>query len=158
MEIQGIGNYGGIDGRDEGDVITKPLSIYQKKLSANTLYIVYGEEAGYTYTGQQITPEITVYYGNAADVRKARNAKETSEDILTTPKPDKDDYAPGEPIPYEYGLTRLYASRGEKAEIICWSMEKILRRAKWHYQIDRSWWLYRKRHCEVYNWQETNLL
>ncbi len=114
VEIQGIGNYGGIDGRDEGDVITKPLSIYQKKLSANTLYIVYGEEAGYTYTGQQITPEITVYYGNAADVRKARNAKETSEDILTTPKPDKDDYAPGEPIPYEYGLTRLYASRGRE--------------------------------------------
>lgn len=111
VEIQGIGSYGGVNGRDEGDVITKPLSVYQKKLSANTLYIVYGEEAGYTYTGQQITPEIAVYYGNAADIKKAKNAKETDEDILTTPKPDKDDFEPGEQIPYEYGLTRLYPSR-----------------------------------------------
>ena len=114
VEIQGIGSYGGVDGRDEGDVITKPLSVYQKKLSANTLYIVYGEEAGYTYTGQQITPEIAVYYGNAADIKKAKNAKETDEDILTTPKPDKDDFEPGEQIPYEYGLTRLYPSRGRE--------------------------------------------
>ena len=90
------------------------LSIYQKKLSANTLYVVYNEEAGYTYTGQQITPEITVYYGNAADIRRARNAKETNEDILTTPKPDKDDYERGEQIPYEYGLTRLYSSNGKE--------------------------------------------
>ncbi len=114
VEIRGIGNYGGIDGRDEGEVIVKPLSIYQKKLSANTLYVVYNEEAGYTYTGQQITPEITVYYGNAADIRRARNAKETNEDILTTPKPDKDDYERGEQIPYEYGLTRLYSSNGKE--------------------------------------------
>lgn len=107
VEIRGIGNYGGADGRDGGEVINRPLSIYQKRLSASNIYVVYGEEAGYTYTGQQIAPEVTVYFGNAADIRKAKRNKETDEGILTTPKPDSSDYEPGEQIPYEYGLTKL---------------------------------------------------
>lgn len=64
--------------------ITADLTIYQTKLTSNTLYVVIsGEESDITYTGKQIMPKTEVYYGTAGSVRIARKAKETNESILT---------------------------------------------------------------------------
>ena len=76
VKITGIGNYIG----------TKEISladyIYVTKLTGSTLYVVISEE---TYTGAQIIPkEVTVYYGDAADVKKANRAVKLDETALTT--------------------------------------------------------------------------
>ena len=60
------------------------LTIYQTKLSAKNLYIVVSaEKEQVTYTGKQVKPEVTVYYGEAEAVQQAKNAEETKENILT---------------------------------------------------------------------------
>lgn len=62
------------------------LTIYQKKLSTNRLYVVVSkEEAQVTYTGRQVRPDVTVYYGSAKAVQKAKAAKETDGSELTDP-------------------------------------------------------------------------
>ncbi|MDE6608621.1 MAG: hypothetical protein K2K54_12850 [Lachnospiraceae bacterium] len=62
------------------------LTIYRKKLSANNLYVVVSKEPEQvTYTGRQVRPEVTVYYGNAKAVKKAKSAKETDDSELTDP-------------------------------------------------------------------------
>lgn len=104
-EIRSLGNYAGPDGA-EGETITVPLSIYGNKISNGSIYIVYGEETDLTYTGRQITPEITVYYGKPADISKAKQNKITDEDVLTQEKPEPDPDAE-EPPEYAYGLTKL---------------------------------------------------
>ena len=69
----------GYDGELEVD-----LSIYQIKVTAKNLYIIVSEETEQVaYTGKQVKPEVTVYYGEAEAVQQAKNAGETKEDILT---------------------------------------------------------------------------
>ena len=60
------------------------LTIYSTKLSAATLYVVIAPDARQTtYSGRQVTPEVTVYYGDKQAVKAAKQAQETSEAVLT---------------------------------------------------------------------------
>ncbi|MGN0396360.1 MAG: hypothetical protein ACI4EF_13435, partial [Coprococcus sp.] len=61
---------------------TIDLDIYQKKMSTTCLYVVVSQE-GTTYTGAQLKPEVTVYYGSSKAVSAAKKAKETDEEVLT---------------------------------------------------------------------------
>lgn len=64
--------------------IRKELTVYRTKLTGNNLYIVINTDTSQiTYTGEQVKPEVTVYYGDLKAVKKARNKKETREKILT---------------------------------------------------------------------------
>lgn len=104
-EIKGLNHYAGPeDGEDEA--VTIPLSIYRNKLSASNLYIVYQDESDLTYTGEQIRPEVSVYYGKPADISKAKRNKITDEDILTEEKPERDPDSEEQPE-YAYGLVKL---------------------------------------------------
>lgn len=98
-------NYAGPDG-EEDEAITVPLNSYRNKISGSSIYIVYHKETDFTYTGQQIRPEISVYYGKPADISKAKNNKITDEDVLTEEKPERDPDAE-EPPEYAYGLVKL---------------------------------------------------
>lgn len=70
-----------------------------------TLYVVYDEKTDYTYTGEPIKPKVTVYYGSASDIKKAKANGETDESTLTEEKLESE---PGEPpAEYAYGLTKL---------------------------------------------------
>ena len=102
--ITGIGNYSGTIG-EEDQSFTIPLSIYQYSLSGSRVYVVYDENTDYTYTGEPIKPKVTVYYGSASDIKKAKANGETDESTLTEEKLESE---PGEPpAEYAYGLTKL---------------------------------------------------
>ncbi|MBD5507557.1 MAG: BspA family leucine-rich repeat surface protein [Lachnospiraceae bacterium] len=76
-----------------GKEITVYLNIYETKLTGSNLYVVVsGEAAQTTYKGQQVTPEVTVYYGDARAVKAARKNAVTEEARLTGS---------------DYGLTKL---------------------------------------------------
>lgn len=97
--VIGIGNYSGtINTQDQP--VAVPLSIYNKALSGGTVYVVYDVNTDYTYTGKPVTPKVTVYYGKAADVSRARKNGETDELTLVH---DTEDMEPEE----AYGLTKL---------------------------------------------------
>jgi hypothetical protein len=51
--------------------ITIDLSVYSKKLTSSNLYVIVSEPI---YTGSQVKPDVTVYYGEAADVRNMKKA------------------------------------------------------------------------------------
>lgn len=61
------------------------LTVYDKKLTAKTLYVVYQNE-NYIYDVGKIEPEVSVYYGTAEDIKKAAAAGERQEQLLTAPK------------------------------------------------------------------------
>lgn len=102
--IIGIGNYSGVIGTQD-QPITVPLSIYQTSLSGSRVYVVYQENTDFTYTGRPITPKVTVYYGKAADISRAKKNKETDEGQLTKEKPEEDEEV--DPDDIAYGLTKL---------------------------------------------------
>jgi len=102
--IIGIGNYSGVIGTQD-QPITVPLSIYQTSLSGSRVYVVYQENTDFTYTGRPITPKVTVYYGKAADISRAKKNKETDEEQLTKEKPEEDEEV--DPDDIAYGLTKL---------------------------------------------------
>lgn len=65
---------------------TIPLGqyLYADKLAANNTYVVVSEGAGQSaYTGGQVTPEVTVYYGEKAAVSAAKKDKVKDEATLT---------------------------------------------------------------------------
>ena len=66
----------------EGESRTVDLEIYQTKLATSNLYVVISQE-NITYTGAQLKPEVTVYYGSSKAVSAAKKAKETDEEVLT---------------------------------------------------------------------------
>ena len=62
------------------------LTIYQTKLCAKNLYIIVSSDnAQTTYTGKQVKPEVTVYYGEEEAIQRAKAAEETKENSLTNP-------------------------------------------------------------------------
>ena len=77
------------------------VNIYQNKLTQSNLYVVVSEDAAQTtYTGSRLTPDVVVYYGDAASVKAAKRDKITEESALTNPGGG-------------YGLTKLqYRSDG----------------------------------------------
>lgn len=79
--------YAIVSARDDSNYIGSvevDLTIYQKKLSANRLYVVVSKEPEQvTFTGRQVRPEVTVYYGSATGIGKAKAAKETDGSELT---------------------------------------------------------------------------
>ncbi|MCM1551468.1 MAG: BspA family leucine-rich repeat surface protein [Butyrivibrio sp.] len=65
--------------------MTVDLTIYRAKLNAANLYVVVAPDARQTtYSGRQVTPTVTVYYGEEQAVKAARQAQETSENVLTS--------------------------------------------------------------------------
>lgn len=69
---------------DAGKEITVYLNVYRTKLTANNLYVVVSNEpAQITYKGQQVKPDVTVYFGDAQAVRAAKKANVTDEPALT---------------------------------------------------------------------------
>lgn len=98
--IIGIGNYSGTISTQDHPV-TIPLSIYNTALSGGRVYVVYDANTDYTYTGEPIMPKVTVYYGKAADVSKAKKNQETDESVLTQEKQESDS------AENAYGLTKL---------------------------------------------------
>ena len=68
-----------------GKEITVYLNIYGTKLTSSNLYVVVSSEAAQTtYKGEQVTPEVTVYYGDAQTVKAAKKDKVTDETKLTS--------------------------------------------------------------------------
>ena len=68
-----------------GKEITVYLNIYGTKLTGSNLYVVVSSEAAQTtYKGEQVTPEVTVYYGDAQTVKAAKKDKVTDETKLTS--------------------------------------------------------------------------
>lgn len=85
----GTGSYKLSEGVSE---IKVPLPIYQTKLTSSNLYVSVSEDpAQITYTGdtgtderiRPVTPDVTVYYGEAAAVKAAKQNKVTDETELT---------------------------------------------------------------------------
>ena len=85
----GTGSYKLAEGVSE---IKVPLPIYQTKLTSSNLYVIVSEDpAQITYTGdtgtderiRPVTPDVTVYYGEAAAVKAAKQNKVTDETELT---------------------------------------------------------------------------
>jgi hypothetical protein len=74
-EIKSVTNSG------YADSYTIGLTIYDKKLTAANLYILVSGDTG--YTGSQITPTVTVYYGDKAAVKAAKEGGVTDESTLT---------------------------------------------------------------------------
>lgn len=67
-----------------GKEITVYLNVYQTKLTGSNLYVVVSEEtAQITYNGQQVKPDVTVYFGDTQAVKAAKQAKVTNETQLT---------------------------------------------------------------------------
>lgn len=61
-----------------------PLTVYETRLTEQNIYVVISEDPKQTtYTGSQLRPEISVYYGDAAAVRAAKKAKEIDATVLT---------------------------------------------------------------------------
>ncbi len=68
----------GYEGRIRVDV-----TVYQTKLTENRLYVVISQEKEQlTYTGGQVRPEVTVYYGDAQAVKAAKRAGIREENTL----------------------------------------------------------------------------
>ena len=68
-----------------GKEITVYLNIYETKLTGSNLYVVVSSEAAQTtYKGEQVMPEVTVYYGDAQTVKAAKKDKVTDETKLTS--------------------------------------------------------------------------
>ncbi len=64
-----------------------PLTVYETRLTGQNIYVVISEDPKQTtYTGSQLRPEISVYYGDAAGIRAAKKAKETDAAVLTDEK------------------------------------------------------------------------
>ncbi|MDE7253586.1 MAG: BspA family leucine-rich repeat surface protein [Acetatifactor sp.] len=60
------------------------LTIYNTKITASNLYVVITPDVRQTtYSGKQVTPEVTVYYGEKQAVKAAKQAGETSDAVLT---------------------------------------------------------------------------
>ena len=83
----GIRPYAIIKARDgsgyEGSIEVN-LTIYQTKLTTKNLYIIVSAETEQiTYTGKQVRPEVTVYYGKNEAIKQAKAVGETKEYILT---------------------------------------------------------------------------
>lgn len=88
-------------GYTTGEGLKVPLTVYETKLTGNNLYIVISEDTVQTtYTGAQVKPEVTVYYGTAGSIKAAKNAKETDAQVLT----DREG---------RYGLTMLSLKEAE---------------------------------------------
>lgn len=69
---------------DSGKEITVYLNVYQTKLTANNIYVVVSNEpARITYNGQQVRPDVTIYFGDAKDVKKAKKDEMSDEATLT---------------------------------------------------------------------------
>lgn len=69
---------------DSGKEIAVYLNVYQTKLTANNIYVVVSNEpAQITYKGQQVKPDVTVYFGDAQAVRAAKKANVTDGPTLT---------------------------------------------------------------------------
>ena len=67
-----------------GKEITVYLNIYETKLTGSNLYVVVSSEAAQTtYKGEQVMPEVTVYYGDAQTVKAAKKNAVTEEAKLT---------------------------------------------------------------------------
>ena len=61
-----------------GEGVRVDLNIYETKLTGSNLYVIVSADPGQTvYTGEQVRPQVTVYYGDAAAVAAARNEKVT---------------------------------------------------------------------------------
>ena len=76
-----------------GKEIAVYLNIYETKLTGSNLYVVVSSEATQTtYKGRQVSPQVTVYYGDAQAVKAAKKDMVTEEAKLTGS---------------EYGLTKL---------------------------------------------------
>lgn len=84
MPSSGTGSYKPAEGVGE---IKVPLPIYKTKLTGSNLYVVVSEEPAqitYTgYSGKKVTPEVTVYYGEAAAISAAKKNKVTDDVVLT---------------------------------------------------------------------------
>lgn len=60
------------------------LTIYQTKLTAKNLYVVISSKREQiTYTGVQVKPEVTVYFGESESIKQAKKAGEVREAVLT---------------------------------------------------------------------------
>lgn len=99
VKVTGKNGYAG------GAGIEIPLGryIYADKLTTANLYVIVSEGAGQSvYTGEQVTPDVTVYYGEKNAVSAAKNDKEKDETKLTA--------ASG-----KYKLKKLTGETGESA-------------------------------------------
>lgn len=99
MKVTGKNGYAG------GAGIEIPLGryIYADKQTTANLYVIVSEGAGQSvYTGEQVTPDVTVYYGEKNAVSAAKNDKEKDETKLTA--------ASG-----KYKLKKLTGETGESA-------------------------------------------
>ncbi|MDE7479603.1 MAG: hypothetical protein K2M91_16985, partial [Lachnospiraceae bacterium] len=77
------------------------LTIYKIKLTAKALYVVITDDPEQTtYTGEQLRPDVTVYYGDPKAVKEARKAEITAERTLTSQEG-------------KYKLTRLKMKEGQ---------------------------------------------
>lgn len=77
------------------------LTVYQNKLTGSNLYVVMTQDASQlTYTGEQVRPEVTVYYGDPKEVKKAKKEKVTDENTLLQ----------------TYGLKKLVPKEGESGD------------------------------------------
>ncbi len=78
VTVRGRNNYGG------EKTIALGKYIYAEKLTSDCVYVVISEGAGQSeYTGGQVTPDITVYYGEKAAVSAAKKDKVRDEAALT---------------------------------------------------------------------------
>ncbi len=69
---------------EENKAITVYLNVYRTKLTGSNLYVVVsGEASQTTYKGQQVTPSVAVYFGEASAVKAAKKDKVTDETTLT---------------------------------------------------------------------------
>ena len=83
ITVPEAGYYELTDGIGKTDKIEVPLPVYKTKLTSKNLYVVVSETF---YTGEQLTPNVTVYYSeNASAIKKARNGKVNDEAVLTNP-------------------------------------------------------------------------
>ncbi|MDE6606854.1 MAG: InlB B-repeat-containing protein, partial [Lachnospiraceae bacterium] len=77
------------------------LTVYQNKLTESNLYIVMTQdESQFTYTGEQVRPEVTVYYGDPKEVKKAKREAVTDESTLLQ----------------TYGLEKLVPDEGKSGD------------------------------------------
>ncbi|MBD5508484.1 MAG: BspA family leucine-rich repeat surface protein [Lachnospiraceae bacterium] len=72
-----------------GKEITVYLNIYETKLTGSNLYVVVSSEtAQIAYKGEQVSPDVAVYYGETNAVKAAKKNTITDEAALTAPNGD----------------------------------------------------------------------
>lgn len=77
------------------------LTVYQNKLTGSSLYVVMTQDTSQlTYTGEQVRPEVTVYYGDPKEIKKAKREKVTDENTLLQ----------------TYGLKKLVPEEGKNGD------------------------------------------